>query len=262
LHEFLEDEMLFKSLDENNHGPYAGFDFTPYLPKNGKPGKWLPKVNDLGLCASGYHGCKDGDILEYLRDNIYEIETRGKVKDGDDKFTAQQIRLVRKCEGWNEVNARLFACDCAAHVLKIFEKECPNDKRPRECIAVARKFARGKATQEERAAARDAAGAAARAAARDAAWAAAGDAAWAAARAAARAAAGDAAGDAAWAAARDAARAAARDAAGDAAWAAARAAAGDAAWDAARAAAGDAAWAAAWDAEKKWQTTRLLKLLK
>ena len=163
---------LFKSLDANNHSPYANFDFSPYLPKNGKPGKWLPKVADLELCASGYHGCKDGDILECLRDNIYEVETRGKVLDGNDKFTAQQIRLVRKREGWNETNARLFACDCAARSLKYFEKERPDDKRPRECIETARRFAHGKATQEELAAARDAAGAAAR----DVAGAAAGDA--------------------------------------------------------------------------------------
>jgi hypothetical protein len=63
----------------------------------------------------------------------------------------------------------------------------------------------------------------------------------------------------------DAARAAAwaaRDAAWAAAWAA-RDAAGDA-WDAAR----DAAWAArdaagdAWDAERKWQTEKLLEMLK
>ena len=192
--------MLFKSLDENNHSPYAAFDFKKYLPKDGKPGRWLPKVTDLKICASGWHGCKDGNILEYLNANIYEIETRGKVLEDNDKFAAQQIRLIRKCEGWNEVNARLFACDCAAHVLPIYEKECPDDKRPRECIEVARKFAHGKATREEMTAARDAAWAAARAAARD----------------AARA--------AAWDAARDAAR--------DAAWAAARAAAWVAAWDA------------------------------
>ena len=62
------------------------------------------------------------------------------------------------------------------------------------------------------------------------------------------AAARDAARDAARAAARDAARAAARDAAGDAARAAARDAVRAAAWDAARAAARDAARDAAWDA--------------
>ncbi len=59
-------------------------------------------------------------------------------------------------------------------------------------------------------------------------------------------AAGDAAGAAAWAAARDAA------------WAAA----GAAAWAAAGAAAGAAAWDAAGDAEKKWQTDRLMEILK
>jgi hypothetical protein len=95
---------------------------------------------------------------------------------------------------------RLFACDCAERVLPIFEKDYPNDNRPRRAIEVARLFADGKATDEERNAARAAAGNAARAAARDAA------------RAAARNAARAAARDAARAAARDAARAAAGDA--------------------------------------------------
>ena len=131
--------------------------------------------------------------------------------------------------------ARLFACDCAESVLHLWEAKYPYDKRPREAIAVSRRFALGQATQEELSAARDAA--------RDAAW----DA-WAAAGAAGEVA-WDAALDAAWAAA----RAAARDAARAAAWAA-EAAAWAAAWaarDAARAAAGaaDAAWAAAWAAD-------------
>ena len=156
--------MLFKSLKKDNTSPFANFDYATYLPKNGKPGKWLPKVVNLTLCSSGWHGCEDGDILEYLNANIYEIETRGEVLKDSNKFTAQQIRLVRKCAGWNEMTARLFACGCAAHVLKIFEKHRPSDKRPRETIKTARRFARGKATQEELAAAWDAAWAAARAA--------------------------------------------------------------------------------------------------
>ncbi len=42
--------------------------------------------------------------------------------------------------------SRLLACEFAEHVLQIFEKDYPGDKRPREAIAVARRFARGKAT--------------------------------------------------------------------------------------------------------------------
>ena len=95
----------------------------------------------------------------------------------------------------DESKLRLFACDCAEQALPLYERDYPDDKRPRQAIAVARRFANGEATREELAAAWDAAKAAA--------WAAA----WAA---------GDAAKAAAWAA---------WDAAKAAAWAAARAAA-------------------------------------
>jgi len=105
---------------------------------------------------------------------------------------------------------RLMACDFAEAVLYLVP---PNEDRPKQAIAIARKFAIGEATREELSAASDAA--------------------W-----AAGAAAGATAGVAAWNAARDAAWAA-RDAAWaarDAAWAAwaAGAAAGDVAWNAAR----------------------------
>ncbi len=101
---------------------------------------------------------------------------------------------------------RLFAVWCARQALAIPGNEsevCSNT------CDVAERYANGQATEEELAAARDAARDAAMAAARAAAW------------------------------------AAARDAAMDAAWAAAR----DAARDAARYAAMDAARAAAWDAQ-------------
>ena len=94
--------------------------------------------------------------------------------------------------------ARLLAADFAEHVLPIFERQYPNDDRPRKAIKAARLFAEGKIGAAARAAAWAAAGDAAKAAAKAtaAAWAAAGDAAW----AAAWAAAGDAAGAAVWAA--------------------------------------------------------------
>src|SRR5262245_50870359 len=44
---------------------------------------------------------------------------------------------------------RLFACDCAEHVLPYFERFQPLDKRPRKAIEVARRYAFGKASREE-----------------------------------------------------------------------------------------------------------------
>jgi hypothetical protein len=122
---------------------------------------------------------------------------------------------------------RLFAADCAESVLHIYEKQYPNDDRPRKAIQAARDYANGVIGKDELAAA-------------SAAWAAAWAAAWDA---------SDAARAAAWDAS-DAARAAAWDAS-DAAWDAS---------DAARAAAWAAASAAAWAAASaaKWQEIELL----
>ena len=89
---------------------------------------------------------------------------------------------------------RLWAADCAEHVLHVYTEKYPNDTRPADAIKAARQYANGEIS--------DAARAAARAAASDASDVAraASDAAWVAARAAsdvARAT-SDAASDAAW----------------------------------------------------------------
>src|SRR5690606_13529520 len=126
--------------------------------------------------------------LTWCDSSAWLIELDGEIIEADDKLCARRGRLVRRLDAWDERSARLLAADCAERVLPIFERERPNDARPRKAIEAARAYARG----EIRAAAWDAA--------RDAAWAAAGD---------------------AWDAARDAASVAARAAA----WTAARAAA-------------------------------------
>jgi hypothetical protein len=114
-----------------------------------------------------------------------------------------------------------WAIWCAEQVLHLFEKERPNDQRPRLALEAKRRWLDGDISDDEL----------------------------------------DAARAAAWAAARDVARDAARDAAWAAAWAAARAAARDAARAAAWAAAGDVARAAAWDAARDDLERRLLAAL-
>lgn len=61
-----------------------------------------------------------------------------------------------------EREIRLLDCEYAEHVLPIFEARYPDDKRPRNVIAVSRRFANGEATSEELGVARAAAGTAAR----------------------------------------------------------------------------------------------------
>ena len=182
------------------------------------PGEWMPEVQgDLEFCANGYHLTDTEHLLSWLNASVYEAEPSEEKLAGNDKIVCRSVRLLRKMH-WSDRIARLFACDCAERTLPIFEKDYPDDKRPRHAVEVARLYADGKASESELAAARDAAT------------------------------------DATWAAATDAARAAAWDAAWAAAWDAARAAA----WAAARAAARDAAMDATWAAERQWQAKRLM----
>lgn len=49
----------------------------------------------------------------------------------------------------NPRQRRLFACDCAEHVLWVFEKHNPNDKRPRDLIEILRRFANDEVSFDE-----------------------------------------------------------------------------------------------------------------
>lgn len=159
------------------------------------------------------HPCQDGwtNLLAHLGKTKSD-EARVPLATVLDSNGLDDVLWVLENVIQNRRIISLFAADCAERVLPIFELELPNDDRPRKAIAVARDKG---ATDKDRAAAGDAAGATAQAAqasgaAALAAWAAAW-AAWAAALAAGDA--GDA-GDAAVGAAEAAAEAA--GAAGDA----------------------------------------------
>jgi len=183
-------------------------------------------AHKAGACAGRYqHLAKVlGGIRAYGKDTPIPLTVVLEHNGLDDTLWALCCVLPEEAAARDKL-ARLFACDCAERVLPLFEKEYPEDKRPRKAIKVARLFAEGKATTQELAAARAAAWDAARAAVRD----------------AARAAVRDAARDVAW----EAARAAVRDAVAAAAW--------DAVWEAAR----DAARAA----ERTWQSQHLQDML-
>lgn len=152
------------------------------------------KLHEAGACTGRYRFLAKalGGVKQYGKNTPITLLQILDINGLDDALWA-----LRACDD-AEKFSRLLACDYAEHVLHILEAKYPDDYRPRKAIEVARRYARGEATEEELAAAR--------AAAWDAAWDAA-DAAWAAAWAAARA----AAWDAAWAAVWDTARGAERE---------------------------------------------------
>jgi hypothetical protein len=148
------------------------------------------------LCERGFHAsARAFDALRYAPGSLVcRVRLGGEIVVDDDKVCAQQRTVVWMADATRTLHE--FACWAAEGALDAIASRGETvDPRSRRAIEVKRLWLDGQATDEELAAARDAAGAAARDAARAAAWAAAWDAAW----------------DAAWVAARDAAWDAALD---------------------------------------------------
>ena len=215
---------------------------------HGGHGKWLidkkmPEIQDVKPCKQGYHLCRglpNTDLVTWFGPCIHPVlDFGGEVVVCDEKVVVGWAKIGPAIESWNDRAARLFAANCAERAVNKFwrpKKLGINRKHwaaPRRAIAATRKYAAGDLSGKDLGAAKDAAAAAAWAAA-------AGAAAWA----------------EAWAA--WAAGVAAVAAAGAAAWAAAAGAAAWAAGAAARAAAGGATEIS----ERRWQTKKLLTILK
>ena len=223
----------YKFLKKGRVGPYSDFQWPDI-------GIELPAVKgSLELCKNGYHFPRNSYLPRWIEAELYEVEIGGERIDDDDKFCVRgPVRLVRRLDGWDEKNQRLFACDCAERALTRTEKP---DERSVKAVEVARLYAHGQVNEEGLMAAERAAISAYSVAYR-------------AYRAAHRA-----AYRAAYRAADSAADSAADRVADRVAYGAAYGAADSVAHSAADSAADSAAWRAAYGAERKWQSELLLK---
>jgi len=120
-----------------------------------RPGSWMPRLDGpLVPCHWGYHVAKRGDVVVWLDDTIHEVEVRGQRIRCWDKTVVRQARLLHRLKRWNARTARLFACDCAERMIPHVRSASSDKELCIEAIAVARRFARGKATADELAQAR------------------------------------------------------------------------------------------------------------
>ena len=132
----------YKVLDKNGEACHGGRGKWR-LPKGDKPGAWMPTIRRVVACESGYHVCRRADLVKWLGPRIWMVEIDGDVVEESDKVVVARARLLAPILTWNDRTARLFAADCAARVLPIYEKEYPGDDRPRNAIRTTRAFARG-----------------------------------------------------------------------------------------------------------------------
>jgi len=132
----------YKVLAADGCSPAHGGTGKWFLPKGKRVGKWMPAIKPV-LCQQGYHFVTFDQLPRWIGPTLYEVEVRGEVLTAKDKSVAEQARLIKRVDTWNKKTLRLFAADCAEHVLGIYEKQYPKDERPRKAIQAARDFANG-----------------------------------------------------------------------------------------------------------------------
>lgn len=146
----------FKALD---FGGISGLgrdsEFVGKLPIGDQSGAWVEIQGPLEIDKNslmgdhGIHLASRRWLVRYLCNELYDAEYSGETRRDGRYFVARKVRLLRRLTNWNERTSRLFAADCAADVLMVFERQRPTDLRPRTAIDVARRFANGSASQEE-----------------------------------------------------------------------------------------------------------------
>jgi hypothetical protein len=74
-------------------------------------GTWLEADGPPERCRSGIHACLPPVLLDWLDDELWEVELAGAVEH-DGEVVAERGRLVARVGGWDEDAARGFADVC------------------------------------------------------------------------------------------------------------------------------------------------------
>jgi hypothetical protein len=105
------------------------------------------------MCESGFHCSKEPyDAFSYVHGEwLAKVEVRGQHLSEDNKEVWEEMRVVEKYR-WTKEDSVKLAIYAAELVIDIFEKEYPNDDRPRKAIEAAKNYLKNPSQKNRRAA--------------------------------------------------------------------------------------------------------------
>jgi hypothetical protein len=101
----------YKFLATGGVGRFSDFPWP--TPDGDLPGEWVESAEPLPDCLTGIHACRLGDLLDWIDDELWEIELDGMILERESMVVAERGRLLRRIETWNEQTAQDFADACA-----------------------------------------------------------------------------------------------------------------------------------------------------
>lgn len=101
----------YKFLALGSTGRFSEFPWP--RPAGTEPGAWVAAAERLEDCRHGVHACTLDQLLDWLDDELWEIELDGEIVAGDAMVVAERGRLVKQVVLWDGRTAQKFADACA-----------------------------------------------------------------------------------------------------------------------------------------------------
>lgn len=101
----------YKFLAGGGTGRFSDFHWP--LPAEDGPGGWVDTGEALEDCRTGVHACTPRQLLDWIDDELWDIELDGEIVERDAMIVAQRGRLLGRIAAWNDRTAQEFADACA-----------------------------------------------------------------------------------------------------------------------------------------------------
>lgn len=88
-------------------------------PTANTPGQWVRVDGEIRECLNGVHACAKAQLVEWLDDELWEIELDGSVLEADGLLIARAGRLIRRLDRWNNQCAGAFVGHCIDNTVAL-----------------------------------------------------------------------------------------------------------------------------------------------
>jgi len=126
--------IAYKFLSSGSTGLFSRFAWP--TPAADAPGQWVRVDGEIKPCLNGIHACTRAQLVEWLDDELWEIELDGPVLEADGELIAPAGRLIRGIENWNDESARAFVSDCVESTVALAAESLVQAGRQVEAEAI------------------------------------------------------------------------------------------------------------------------------
>lgn len=127
--------IAYKFLSSGATGLFSRFAWP--TPAADAPGQWVRVEGEIKHCLNGIHACPRAQLVEWLDDELWEIELDGPVLEADGELIAPAGRLIRRIESWNDEAARSFVGHCVERTVALAAESLVQAGREAEAEALA-----------------------------------------------------------------------------------------------------------------------------